>query len=71
MAKKIDYLSTDTYNGERENFKEIDKLKNIDGVLFLQDFYDSPHDWGNLVFIDYYIWTIFTLNTIRKYKLKS
>lgn len=70
MVKKIDYLSADTYNGERENFKEIDKLKNIDGVLFLQDFYDSPHDWGNLVFIDYYIWTIFTLNTIRKYKLK-
>lgn len=42
----------------------------FDGVLFLQDFYDSPHDWGNLAFKDYYIWTIFTLNLIRKYKLK-
>jgi hypothetical protein len=43
---------------------------NFEGVLFLQDFYDSPHDWGNLVFDDYYIWTVFTLNLIRKYKLK-
>jgi hypothetical protein len=66
----INYLFTDTYNGQQDKYKEINKLKNIDGVLFLQDFYDSPHDWGNLLFIDYYIWTIFTLNTIRKYKLR-
>jgi hypothetical protein len=64
------YLLVDTYYPKIKSFKELDKLKNIEGVLFLQDFYDSPHDWGNLAFNDFYIWTIFTLNIIRKYKLK-
>jgi len=66
----LSYLLIDTYNVKKISNEEINKLRNIDGVLFLQDFYDSPHDWGNLVFNDYYIWTIFTLNIIRKYKLK-
>ena len=69
-AKNLNYLAVNTYNNKRNNHKEINKLKNIDGVLFLQDFYDSPHDWGNLLFKDFYIWTIFTLNIIRKFKLR-
>ena len=64
------YLLIDTYSSKKNISKELDKLKNIEGVLFLQDFYDSPHDWGNLVFKDFYIWTIFTLNIIRKFKLR-
>jgi hypothetical protein len=66
----LNYLSVNTYYKKKNNYNEINKLKKIDGVLFLQDFYDSPHDWGNLVFKDFYIWTIFTLNIIRKFKLK-
>jgi len=66
----LNYLLVNTYDNKKNNHKEINKLKNIDGVLFLQDFYDSPHDWGNLVFKDFYIWTIFTLNIIRKFKLR-
>jgi hypothetical protein len=70
LKSNLRYLLTDTYNVKKNSNQEINKLRNIDGVLFLQDFYDSPHDWGNLVFNDFYIWTIFTLNIIRKYKLK-
>jgi hypothetical protein len=70
LKSNLSYLLTDTYNVKKNSNEEINKLRNIDGVLFLQDFYDSPHDWGNLAFNDFYIWTIFTLNIIRKYKLK-
>lgn len=70
FQNNLDYLLANTYDNKKINHKEINKLKNIDGVLFLQDFYDSPHDWGNLVFKDFYIWTIFTLNIIRKFKLR-
>ena len=66
----LDYLHVNTYDNKKIIFKEINKLKHVDGVLFLQDFYDSPHDWGNLVFRDFYVWTIFTLNIIRKFKLR-
>jgi hypothetical protein len=66
----LSYLSIDTYNIKKDFFNETKKLQNVEGVLFLQDFYDSPHDWGNLIFDDFYIWTIFTLNIIKKYKLK-
>jgi hypothetical protein len=70
LNSNLSYLLTDTYNVKKNSNQEKNKLKNIDGVLFLQDFYDSPHDWGDLAFSDFYIWTIFTLNIIRKYKLK-
>lgn len=64
---KLNYMAVNPYKIFKEN-KKIDN--NFDGVLFLQDFYDSPHDWKNLIFDDYYKWTIFTLNLIRKYRLK-
>jgi len=70
LKSNLSYLLTDTFDVKKNSKEEINKLRNIDGVLFLQDFYDSPHDWGNLAFNDFYIWTIFTLNIIRKYKLK-
>jgi hypothetical protein len=65
----LSYLHTDTYNIKKNSSEEIAKLKNIDGVIFMQDFFDSPHDWGKLAFEDFYIWTIFTLNIIKKYNL--
>ena len=68
--RNFSYLLTDTYNVQKKSSFDIKRLQNVDGVLFLQDFYDSPHDWGNLIFDDFYIWTIFTLNIIKKYKLK-
>jgi hypothetical protein len=66
----LSYMATDTYNLKRNLNLNLKILDNMDGVMFLQDFYDSPHDWGNLAFNDFYIWTIFTLNIIKKYNLK-
>ena len=66
----LSYMLTDTYNLKKNSNLNLKILDNIDGVMFLQDFYDSPHDWGKLAFNDFYIWTIFTLNIIKKYNLK-
>ena len=66
----LPYMATDTYNIKKNLNLNLKILDNINGVIFLQDFYDSPHEWGKLAFNDLYIWTIFTLNIIRKYNLK-
>ena len=49
---------------------DFDLIKNLDGIIFLQDFFDSPHDWGNLAFDDFYKWTIYSLYLIQKYNLR-
>jgi len=41
----------------------------LDGVLFLHDFYDSHKLYGEVIFNDFYEWTIYTLELIRKHKL--
>ena len=66
----LSYMNIDTYNLKKNSNLNLKILDNIDGVMLLQDFYDSPHDWGKLAFDDFYIWTFFTLNIISKYKLK-
>jgi len=45
-------------------------LKNIDGVIFLHDFVDSPHGFRNMVFEDFYEWTIATLNYLKQSNYK-
>jgi len=64
------YMGTDPYNLKKNSNLNLKILDEIDGVMFLQDFYDSPHCWGKLAFDDFYIWTLYTLNIIKKYKLK-
>mgnify|MGYP003328249024 CR=1 FL=1 len=46
-------------------------LKKIKGVLFLQDFFDAPAAWGQNVFDDYYLWTLYSLMIIKKYKFNN
>ena len=67
---KMSYLSVNTYTSKDDEKFDVRLLNNLDGILFLQDFYDSPHDWGNLVFDDFYKWTVYTLNIIKKYNLR-
>ena len=67
---KMKYLLTDTYKSEKNSNIDLSIVQNLDGVIFLQDFYDSPHDWGKLVFDDFYKWTIYSLNIIKKNNLK-
>ena len=42
----------------------------FDGILFLHDFMDAPHDYGNLLFNDFYEWANETLEFIKLNNLK-
>jgi hypothetical protein len=39
-------------------------------VVFLHDFYDSPHAYDGLVFHDFWDWTCFTIEALRETKQK-
>ena len=70
IKKHNNYLKIDPFRFDaklEEKYKN--KLKNIKGVIFFQDFFDSPHDWGEIIFPDFYEWIIFTLTIIKKYNL--
>lgn len=56
----------------RDNFldfnnKQFDNKK-IDGVIFLQDFYDQASG-SCMIFEDFYSWTIFSIEIVRKFNL--
>lgn len=46
-----------------------DEKLNFDGVLFLHDFYDSPHVYSSMLFADFYEWADHTFRLIEKNKL--
>ncbi len=58
------YMKKSPYrrNGKKLKFK-------TDGVLFLHDFFDTPHHFKSMFFFDFYDWAIFSLNIIEKYNL--
>ena len=64
------YLQTDTYNVRKDKKINLKQIDGLDGIVFLQDFYDSPHCWGKIAFDDFYKWTIYTLNVVKKSNLK-
>tara|TARA_B110000858_G_scaffold156726_1_gene179248 strand:- start:502 stop:2016 length:1515 start_codon:yes stop_codon:yes gene_type:complete len=70
---KIDaqYMEVDPYSKNANYYfpKEEFKKKKIKGVLFLQDFFDAPAAWGQNIFEDFYLWTLYTLMIIKKYNL--
>jgi len=43
-----------------------EKLPNVEGavVIFLHDFYDSPHVYDELIFQDFWSWICFTVDTL-------
>ena len=55
------YMRVSAYN------EVLPDLKNIENsvVVFLHDFYDSPHVYGELVFSDFWDWICFTVSTLR------
>ena len=55
---KMSYSSIDTYNLNKNKKINLIQINNLDGVVFMQDFYDSPHSWGKIVFNDFYKWTV-------------
>ena len=43
------------------------KIPNVKGsvVIFLDDFYDSPHVYDELIFQDFWSWVCFTIGTLK------
>jgi hypothetical protein len=67
IDKSSSYMNSSAYNPQLCN---TINLENIDGVMFLHDFFDSPHIYDGMLFNDFYEWTIFTLDLIKEYNLK-
>lgn len=63
-------LSSNYLKENSFTFSKKNNLNDIDGVLFLHDFLDAPHDRGGwLIFNDFYEWANHTLHFILKNKL--
>jgi hypothetical protein len=61
------YLNNISY--KKNNFDD-QRINDLDGIIFLHDFFDSCHDYDGLIFDDFYEWTLYSLNIIKKYKLR-
>jgi len=55
------YMATPAY------LKTTNEVPNVQDavIVFLHDFYDSPHVYADLVFPDFWEWICFTLDTLR------
>ena len=61
------YLDNISY---KNNKADDQRLNDLDGIIFLHDFFDACHDYDGLIFEDFYEWAIYSLNIIKKFKLK-
>lgn len=55
------YMAASAY---RESTQEVPDARGA-VVIFLHDFYDSPHVYADLVFPDFWEWICFTIETLR------
>ena len=46
------------------------KIKNLDGVIFLPNFFEAQREWGNILFNDFYEWIFFIIDLLKKTNLK-
>lgn len=58
----------------KENQYAIDNsettfTESFEGVVFLHDFYDSPHVYWEMLFEDFYEWLVYLMNLTIKYSL--
>jgi hypothetical protein len=68
IDKATGYMKTSAFGSGGAN--ELNALMPFDGVLFLHDFYDSPHIYSSMLFTDFYEWILHTLKLIEKNNLK-
>ena len=61
----LSYMKVNVFSNN--NIKLSEKY---DGIMFLHDFMDAPHDYGEMIFSDFYIWTIHTFRFILENNLK-
>ncbi len=61
------YMKTSAYAGGEASIP-----KGLDGavVIFLHDFYDSPHGYPDLLFSDFWQWAVFTIDILDKAGIK-
>ncbi|MAV79863.1 MAG: hypothetical protein CMC22_06975 [Flavobacteriaceae bacterium] len=61
------------YSYLNKNFftnKKNSKIKNLDGVIFLPNFFEAQREWGKILFNDFYEWIFFTIDLLKKANLK-
>ena len=63
IVKHMIYMKESPFHSRKSN------ISDVDGVVFLHDFFDSISHFLNRPFIDYYEWTYFTLKLIRELNL--
>jgi hypothetical protein len=56
------YMKKSTYSNDSINIK----FKKSSVVIFMHDFYDSPHAYKNFIFLDFWQWLIFTITVLKK-----
>ena len=54
------YMRTSAYTNSDENLPDVDGAV----IIFLHDFYDSPHVYDEFIFPDFWSWIIFTIDTL-------
>lgn len=59
------YMKTSAYEISNETVPNVAG----DVVIFLHDFYDSPHVYADLVFPDFWSWIIFTIEVLKEAKI--
>jgi len=57
------YMKQSAFN---DDGKKLELAGQFDGVIFLHDFFDSPHGWGDIIFCDFWEWACFTLEYFEK-----
>lgn len=65
--KKLIYPYLNNNPFEKKNFS---KIKDLDGVIFLPNFFETQRTWGKILFNDFYEWIFFTIELLKQTKLK-
>jgi len=55
------YMRVSAYAASSEPLPDVSQSV----IIFLHDFYDSPHVYADLVFPDFWTWVCFTIDTLR------
>jgi hypothetical protein len=63
------YLNINTYHKKYKKYSDS-RLDNLDGVVFLHDYFDAAHDQENQIFQNFFEWSKFTLDFISNEKLR-
>jgi len=66
FSGKIDTHSSYLKNSpfQSKSSDDLSFLNNFKGIVFLHDFFDSPHIYPEMLFTDFYEWAVYTIETI-------